>query len=332
MRESVFIDRNKNRWHEIENFLKDNPDEQASDFIDLINDLSYAQTHYPHSKITNYLNFLAAGEYKQVFKNKNDSPILNFWIIDIPTIIGHHKKVLWVALSIFLLFSVLGWVCSFLDPNFIESVLGAGYVEMTVKNIKAGEPFGVYKSEDAFGMFLRIFANNLFVGLLLFISGIAAGIGTIYYTFSNGIMFGSFMAMFYQHQLGIQSFLVIMLHGTLELMGLVLECMAGLILGLSFLFPQTLTRKQSFMKGLSESAKIYIGTVPFTILAAFIESYITNLGKSGLNNTNPLISIFLVLVLLGSWVFVVWYYFIYSKRISEENALESYLKTNFETL
>ncbi len=70
--------------------------------------------------------------------------------------------------------------------------------------------------------------------------------------------------MFYQNQLGLQSFLVIMLHGTLELMGLVLECMAGLILGLSFLFPKTLTRKQSFMKGLNESAKIYIGTVPFT--------------------------------------------------------------------
>jgi uncharacterized membrane protein SpoIIM required for sporulation len=326
MREAAFIDKNNQRWHDIEHFTKDDPDEVASDFIDLVTDLSYAQTHYPHSRITNYINFLAARVYKSIFTNKEKNPILDYWKRDFPLIIGHNIKVLWVAVSFFFTFSILGYVCSFIDTNFIESVLGSGYVEMTESNIRKGMPFGVYEDADKMTMFLRIFANNLFVGLLIFISGIFVGIGTFYHTFKNGLMVGTFMAMFFKHHLGVQAIFVIMLHGTLELMGLILECMAGLILGLSFLFPGTLTRMQSLKKGLLESSKIYIGTIPFTILAAFIESYVTHLGKSGFNNANALIMGLLVIVFIGSWIFVVWYFFIYSKKVALNIPLEEYYK------
>jgi uncharacterized membrane protein SpoIIM required for sporulation len=326
MREASFIDKNKKRWYDIENFEKENPDEIASDFIDLVGDLSYAKTHYPHSQITNYINFIAARVYKTIFAKKTNSPFLDFWRRDFPLIIGHQKKALWSALSFFLIFSVLGYICSFLDTNFIDSVLGSGYVEMTKANIKKGMPFGVYATDDALTMFLTIFANNLWVGLLVYMSGILLGIGSFYLTFKNGLMFGAFMAFFFKNKLGTDALFVIMLHGTLELMGLVLECMAGLILGLSFLFPGTLTRMQSLKKGFLESAKIYIGTVPFTILAAFIESYVTHLGKAGFNQSNLLITILLVMVFVGSWVFVVWYYFIYSKNLAKKIPLEQYLK------
>ncbi len=326
MREAAFIDKNNHRWHDIENFTKEDPDEVSSDFIDLVTDLSYAQTHYPHSKITAYINFLAARVYKSIFISKEKNPILDYWKRDFPLIIGHNLNILWVAVAFFFTFSILGYVCSFLDTNFIESVLGAGYVEMTEKNIRKGMPFGVYADADKLTMFLKIFANNLFVGLLIFISGILLGIGTFYHTFKNGLMVGTFMAMFFKHNLGTQAIFVIMLHGTLELMGLILECMAGLILGLSFLFPGTLTRMQSLKKGLLESAKIYIGTMPFTVLAAFIESYVTHLGKSGFSGSNIVIMSLLVIVFVASWVFVIWYFFIYSKKVAKSIPFEEYYK------
>ena len=326
MRETIFIDRNKSRWEDIETYQKENPDEVASDFIDLVGDLSYAQTHYPHSKITSYLNFLAARVYKSIYQRLNNNPIIDFWKKDFPLIIGHHQKVLWLAVAFFLTFSTLGAICSLLEPDFIEAVLGGGYVEMTENNIRKGIPFGVYADEVPSRMFLRIFANNLFVGLLVFMSGILLGIGTFYHTFKNGLMVGTFLTMFFKHSLGFMAFFVIMLHGTFELMGLVLECMAGLILGLSFLFPNTLTRKQALRRGMLESAKIYIGTIPFTLLAAFIESYITRLGKSGLDSSNLLVTAILVLVFVGSWVFIIWYFFFYSKKMAREFPLEVYLK------
>src|SRR5690606_19720295 len=123
-----------------------------------------------------------------------------------------------------------------------------------------------------------------------------------------------FFHLFFQANLGLNALLVIGLHGTLELMALVLECMAGMILGLSVLFPGTLTRREAFRKGLSQSVRIYIGTVPFTIIAAFIESYITRHGSYGISTQNA--SILLLLVFGLSWVVLIWYFFIYSRQIA----------------
>jgi len=328
MRESTFIDKNFKRWEEIESDLKTDPDEISSDFIDLMNDLSYAQTHYPHSKISEYVNSLSSRVYKKIFlqQKQDKNPFYYFWVKDFPAIIGHHSKILWLSTAIFFTFCILGYVCSFIDTGFIEGILGADYVKMTEANIKKGEPFGVYKSESALNMFLSIFSNNLRVGLLLFISGIFLGIGSFYLTFTNGIMVGAFLSLFIQNNLGTDAIFVIMLHGTFELMGLVLECMAGLILGLSFLFPGTLTRKQAFRKGLSESVKIYIGTIPFTTIAALIESYITYLGKNGFETTNIFVLLLLSLVFISSWLFVIWYFFIYSRKLTEKYTYEQYLE------
>jgi uncharacterized membrane protein SpoIIM required for sporulation len=327
MRETTFIDRNKSKWADIETYQKDDPDEIASDFIDLTSDLSYAQTHYPHSKITSYLNFLAARVYKSIYQKPSNSPILDFWKKDFPLILGHNQGLLWLAVALFFVFSILGVICSYFDTNFIEAVLGENYVALTEKNIAAGKPFGIYADEVPINMFLRIFANNIFVGLIIFISGVLLGIGTFYHTFKNGLMVGTFLAMFFKKSLGLQAIFVIMLHGTFELMGLILECMAGLILGLSFLFPDTHTRKQALRKGLIEGSKIFIGTIPLTFMAAFIESYITRLGKSGFQQSNIVVSIFLLLIFVACWVFLIWYFFIYSKKIAREFSVNEYLKT-----
>lgn len=316
MRESTFIGRNKTKWEEIEEFQKLNPDEAASDFVEVISDLSYAQTHYPHSKITSYLNFLALNTYKTVYKNKKLKPFLDFWITDFPLIIGKNKKVLWLATAFFLTFCTMGVVCSYLEPGFVESVLGSRYIDMTHENIAKGKPFGVYADSNPLMMFLRIFSNNLFVGLLVFISGFFLGIGSFYHTFKNGVMVGTFFSIFFKAKIGFTAIIVVGLHGTLELMALVLECMAGLLLGLSYVFPGTNTRKVAFRQGLQASAKIFMGTVPFTFVAALVESYITRLGSGGVLTGNILITALLILVFLGSWAILVWYFFIYSSRVA----------------
>lgn len=330
MRETTFIDRNRTKWLSIEAQEKDNPDEVANDFIDLTSDLSYAKSHFPHSKITSYLNFLASKVYKSIFETKSKPLFKNFWKNEFPLIIGHNRKVLIISSVFFILFVILGAICSVLEVDFIDAVMGRGYVEITENNIRRGKPFDIYASEQPLKMFLTIFSNNFAVGLIIYISGALLGIGTFFHTFKNGLMVGTFLTMFFKHNLGFQALAVIMLHGTLELMGLVLETMAGLILGLSFLFPHTLTRWQSFKKGLMESGKIFIGTFPITLLAAFIESYITRLGNTGFKNTPLIITILLLLILVASWVFIVYYFFIYSKKLTQKVPLEEYLKSKHE--
>ena len=60
MREASFVKQNKEKWMGFENALhnnaKINPDNLASYYIHLTNDLAYAQTYYPESKRLLYLN------------------------------------------------------------------------------------------------------------------------------------------------------------------------------------------------------------------------------------------------------------------------------------
>lgn len=307
-------------------------DELADDFVELVNDLSYARTNYAKSKLTDYLNALNSRLYKRIFQNYRErkNPLSEFWKKDFPLLLGHRMPVLWFATGLFLTFCILGYICSAIDEGFIRGILGDQYVNMTTQNISDGKPFGVYQSESPLMMFLKIFTNNLFVGLLLFSSGLLLGLGSVYYTFTNGVMIGAFFSIFIFEGLGPDAFFVIMLHGTFELMGLILECTAGLILGLSFLFPKTLSRKQSFLTGLSESARIYIGSLPFTFMAALIESFVTYLGKGGFGGSHPLVLIPLVSVSLGCWAVVIWYFYIYPRRLKKEFPYATYLQQFYE--
>lgn len=320
MRESTFIHRNKDKWDRIASQKESiDTDDLTADFVSLLNDVSYAKTHYPYSKLTVYLNSLASKLYNQLyFKGKNRSnPFKEFWMNDFPAIIGKHINVLYLACGLFFLFLGLGLVCSYLEPTFIQGVMGPDYLSMTEENIADGRPFGVYEDSSKLEMFAKIFSNNLFVGLLVFVMGIFIGLGSIFLTFKNGVMIGAFFAIFFQNNLGLDALFVIMLHGTFELMGLILECTAGILLGMSFIFPGTLSRKQAFFNGLKMSSKIYLGTIPFTFLAAVIESFVTYLGQEGLQKTSPILITLLSVVLAGSWIVVIWYFFFYSKSKSK---------------
>ena len=60
MREAVFIKQNISKWREYEYLMTaieaQSPDELADMYNDLTADLAFAQTHYPNSRITQYLN------------------------------------------------------------------------------------------------------------------------------------------------------------------------------------------------------------------------------------------------------------------------------------
>lgn len=323
MRESTFIDRNIAKWKRMESSSSSDFDAEASDYQEVIEDLAYAKAHYPHSKIVGYLNHLGYKKHQRIYRSSPAKPFQNFWTQVLPSLLGIHKKNLWLATLFFLFFLLMGAICSKVEPQFLESVLGKSYIGMTQDNIQAGQPFGVYDLEEPGIMFLRIFTNNLLVGLIVFASGLLLGLGTLYHTFKNALMVGSFFQLFFSAKIGLSAIVIIGLHGTLELMGLVLHCTAGLVLGLNVLFPGHLTRAQAFKQGVQHSVRIWIGTLPITFIAAFIESYITRLGATGLGTETPLLSLALILLFVLSWVFIVLYFYIYSARLKDKWAARS---------
>lgn len=312
MREGLFIRKNIEKWKQYQYEAAANPDEMANQFTELVNDLGYSKTFYPHSKVTQYLNGLSSRTYLGIYKNKREesSRIWRFWKTELPLTVRRNHRMILYAFILFTCFAVLAAFSAAHDETFVRGVLGDDYVEMTEDNIAKGDPFGVYKGESELNMFFMIVVNNIYVSYRVFVMGFLLGLGSVYQMFLNGVMVGAFQYYFFGKGLGWESILVIWIHGTLEISSIILSGAAGLILGNSFLFPGTRKRLHSLMAGGKDGLMIMIGITPILILAAILEGFVTR--YSGMPK---LIS---VSILLASFLFVVWYFVIYPIRLQKK--------------
>lgn len=323
MREVAFIKQNKEKWLEFELAIfgkaKKNPDELANLYIQLMNDLSYAQTYYPKSKTVVYLNHLASQIYQKIYKTKRTEKnrIIEFFKTEVPLLLYDYKRYLLYAFVLFFFTVAMGVVSARYDQNFVRLILGDEYVNMSLENIKKGNPMAVYGSGSNWGSFIGITMNNLYVGARCYLYGIFGGIGTFYIFLQNSLMLGSFQYFFYEQNVFWQSVRGIWIHGSMEIFAIVIESAAGFILGASILFPKTFSRMNSFKIGFKNSFKIFLSTFPFTISAGFLEGFIT---RYSIDMPNWLSSC-IILVTLGiiSFYYLV-YPFIVHKKIQKITA------------
>lgn len=281
MKEILFIRNNIDKWRSVEELI-DNvnfemPDRLAEAYTDLTADLAFAQTHYPHSRITIYLNNLSSSLHNELYRNKREkwSRVLTFWTQEVPDVMWKERRLLLISFLIFMVSVLIGVLSTLGDASFPRLILGDGYMDMTLENIAKGKPMGVYGGEEESVMFLGITLNNIMVSFNIFVSGVLTSFMPGYQLFQNGIMVGCFDTFFYQHGLLGESLLATMLHGTLELSAIVVAGAAGLAMGNGWLFPGTYSRIVSFQRGAKRGMKIVVGTVPLFVLAGFIESFIT---------------------------------------------------------
>jgi uncharacterized membrane protein SpoIIM required for sporulation len=310
MREVAFIKQNKQKWLDFEQAIfgntKKNPDEMASLYIHLVNDLSYAQTYYPKSKTVVYLNYLASQIYQKIYKTKREEQnrLVYFFSTEVPLLVYDYRRYLIYAFILFFATVAMGVLSARYDEDFVRLILGDGYVNMTLENIENGNPVAVYKSGSNWGGFIAITLNNLFVGVRCFIYGIFGGVGTFWVLIQNCIMLGSFQYFFYQHGVFWESVSGIWIHGSMEIFAIVIESACGFILGASILFPKTFSRLNSFKIGFKDSLKIFLSTIPFTIAAGFLEGFVTRYAIEMPNWLN-------VVIILGTLSMISFYFLIF---------------------
>lgn len=281
MREAAFARQNKDKWLKFENVLRNNvqidPNELSSLYLEVTDHLSYSQTFYPGSNTLAYLNGLSVLAHQKIYKTKRESRkrFITFYTHEFPLFFSkYHKQLLFVFLT-FLLFSIVGAYSAATDSNFVRLILGDNYVNMTLENIENKDPMAVYKQMGELDMFLGITIHNIRVALMAFAFGMFLSIGSIYIIMRNAIMIGSFQYFFYEQGLFWESARTIWIHGTFEISVIIIAGCAGLVLGNSMLFPGTYTRLQSFMRGALDGLKILLSTIPFFIVAGFLEGFVT---------------------------------------------------------
>lgn len=314
MREASFIERNKEKWLSIENNLANksevHPDVLASDYIELTNDLAYAQTFYPKSKTRMYLNELSIKAHQLIYKDKKSSndQLKQFFLYEIYEAIWKIRRPLIYSFLIFLLANLIGFVSAQYDDSFVRLIMGDSYVNMTIENIKEGNPAGIYGQGSNWGGALAITINNVKVAFFAFIYGIFFGLGTGYMLMSNGIMVGAFHYMFHKYGVLQEAMSAIWIHGTIELSVIVIAGGCGLAMGSSILFPKSYTRLESFKRAVKTAAKVLISTVPFFIVAGMLEGFVTR---------HYQVSIWMCLfIIVISAVAIVYFYIVKPKQMA----------------
>jgi uncharacterized membrane protein SpoIIM required for sporulation len=314
MRETAFLKQNEKKWKEFESLVHAKkgmvpPDKIAELFIEVTDDLAYARTHYPQSTTTKYLNGLAGQLHQAIVRNKKPKSggIKAFWLTELPKIMYETRHKLVYAFLIFMVAIVIGAISTNYDINFVRTILGDDYVDMTLRNIERGNPLGVYGTGGEVDMFLSITINNVKVSFLAFVMGLLCSAGTAYILFSNGIMVGAFFTFLFKHGFVQETILTVMLHGTLELSAIVIAGSAGFCVGHSILFPRTFSRLESLRMGALKGMKIIIGLIPVFVAAGFIESFLTRY-----TNMPAPVSL---LIIIGSLGFIIYYFIVYPMQL-----------------
>ena len=316
MKEVTFIRQNIEKWRSAELVVdavgETEATQLADTYIDVTSDLAFAQTHYPESKITRYLNNLASALHNEIYRSQRYRwlRLVTFWTDEVPRTMWEARRELLTSFIIFLASALVGMLSQLFDPEFCRIILGDNYVDMTLQNIANGEPMAVYNGDPESDMFSMITLNNVKVSFVTFVLGVFTSIGTGFILFQNGVMLGSFQTFFAQHGLLWQSALAVWLHGTLEISAIIVAGAAGIAMGNGWLFPGTYPRLVSFRRGARRGLRIVVGAVPLFVVAGFIEGFFTR------HTEWP--DLLRLSIILCSLAFVIYYYIVLPKKKNHE--------------
>lgn len=281
MTEERFISQNKYQWDKYQDMLDDwklySPNELGQAYLSVCSDLAYAQGHYPETEVCKSLNALALQFHHILYRRQPQrwSQLLHFFSHTVPMSFHRSRHFLLLSLCLFILGEVIGVTSQCMDEEYFREFFGGMYYEETMRNIKDGNPMGIYGSEREVNMFFGITINNMVVGIIYFLKGLLTPFFTIYSTIMTGVMDGCFTTFFFQQGHGIPALIAPNEHGALELPAIVVCSAAGMQLGMGWFFPGRLSRYMALMNSAQEALIMVLAMMPFFLVAGFIESYVT---------------------------------------------------------
>lgn len=319
MRESKFILQNKEKWQKYEEGIRGETlaaEDMERAFVELNDDLAFARTFYKNRAVRLFLNNLLAPVYTRIYNVRkwNFKALQQFFVYDAPLMNYQARKFLLVSFIVAVLGVAIGYFGARHNMDFAVSILGSDYINMTELNISKGDPLAVYKMSSPGDMFVRIATNNLLVAFYFFIFGALFCIGSMYLLLTNGIMLGVFTYIFVSKGLTTEYLLGVYQHGTLEILSMVVEGAAGIMMGAGFLFPGTKGRLRSIQDNAKKSILMFLVCLPIIILAAFIESFLTRFTELPAPLRLSVIGLSLAFMILYFIVYP-WYKFRHNKEI-----------------
>ncbi|MFZ4514854.1 MAG: stage II sporulation protein M [Acidimicrobiia bacterium] len=169
---------------------------------------------------------------------------------------------------------VLSAVWANLDP-VNASVLAPAGTESVVQRESAN--FQLSPEEKA-AVSAQIFTNNIQIAFLVFVAGIAAGIGSIAMLMYQGVVLGAIFGLTIQAGNSAVLWQFVVPHGFLELSCIIVAGVAGLRLGWTLVDPGYRSRAQALREESLAAVQIVLGVALTLLLCGIFEGSISTAG------------------------------------------------------
>jgi uncharacterized membrane protein SpoIIM required for sporulation len=132
---------------------------------------------------------------------------------------------------------------------------------------------GQRDSDSNVMMFAFYIWHNVKIGIQTFATGMAFGLGSVFYLLFNGLIIGAIAGYLTSVGLGTMFWPFVAGHSAMELTAIVLSGAAGLKLGSALVAPGNRTRKAALVEAAQPAIRIMYGAALMFMLAAFVEGF-----------------------------------------------------------
>jgi uncharacterized membrane protein SpoIIM required for sporulation len=297
-----FRDTRKAQWAELEALL-DRMDSggirrlDTDDILKLpklyrsaLSSLSVARATSLDQSVIAYLESLCTRAYYRLYGTQMGlgKRILAFLSRDWPAAAQRLWKDTAVSALLILISSVVAFFMVQSNPDWFYSFVDAGLAgdrtpAASTEALRATMYDKPENGAEGLGVFASyLFSNNSRVAIFAFALGFAFGIPTILFMLSTGFMVGGFLGLFASRDLGFEMGGWLIIHGSTEILAIILAGGAGLHIGRAIAFPGQLSRTQSAALAGRTSGLLMVGVVIMLFFAGLLEGYARQLITSDL--------------------------------------------------
>ena len=282
MRETRFIEKHQPRWDQLEHYLNGGEIPADFDFArqyrQVVHDLAMAHSRgYARPVIDRLTRLVMRGRQKLYHRPAHlGRHILAFFTVGFPVLVRKHIDV--VLLSAVLLFGSLALVAitTHWAPDLPYSVVDTAKMSEIEEMYSPTQTYRLGRQRAAeddilmFGFYIR---NNIGIGFRTFASGLAFGLGSLFFLLFNGITIGAisghlteigYIGTFWGFVAG---------HSAMELTAVTLSGAAGLHMGRALIQPGRKSRLHALKDNARDAIGIVYGAATMFVIAAFIEAF-----------------------------------------------------------
>jgi len=231
--------------------------------------------------LLDYLTALVGRAYICVYgaKRRVGEAVSRFFLIDFPWVVRRYLAFVAVSLVLVSAGVFTGYQQTTSDPERYYSFVG-GMAQGRTPDASTKElrEFLYHRGEGDLPVFASfLFTHNSKVGMLCFALGFVAGVPVVYLLFATGLMLGAMVALYASRGLGAEFWAWVLPHGVTEIGALCLCGAAGMVLGISLVFPGRHTRLHNLALHGRDVALLAFGAVAMFLVAGAIEGFFRQL-------------------------------------------------------